>query len=841
MIGLAGMKRVLHETVQTMFKMLWIVGWFGILLGLFSEGWSKSSPDGYFFDSIDIRVDKTFLYEKVLGQDWKISTDETLLFENSPICFLGIYDELVYQRTFSLPDTLSGLTFYLDFPRVDGIFSVSLNGKYIGGHSERNLPVRIRCPVHLLHFDRPNAITVRVDTRLNYRDSFPLLPRFAGIPVLGGGLYRAPVLRAVPPMMSSVQLDSLHRDRLRVRVTFDSLLTVDQSVRFYPRLIRDRDDRQVWRMRRGIPVDSSRTAMFWIDRVNLTPWSPTKPVRYRLAVDVLQGTTLLSSQWITFAYTRQEIRDQVLYLNGEPFRLKGVDWVEGKELKTLEETTWRLQLEQDLDRIKSLGANAIRVKGGIPPEELLNLCDEKGVGVLAELPIRSVPPQLFTSPDLMARCIATLEGMVRAYKHHPSLFAWGLGQGWVAGDSLSDMFLTRLAGTLRELDSQRWRYAELTEHSDTLSCLDRSVLPAPQSGESTLCPDVWYTVMVPRPALSVDSEILFKNQALEIKNRMVPLIENAAGILVGPLRDFKGDSPYLFWGGRGQAHRFRAGLVDSSDTVQLPYEAVSALYHQKPFQGLYPDQLSTGDPFSLQILALGVLAVFLLVLKGDRRFRNYLRRVFWFPHGFYVDLTENRQVNIFLTFFVASLSFLTIGIILASVVFHANRSIFFDYILTWFFPDPESKLRAIWMVWHPEAMVLLVYGVMWFLILFQAAVVRLIVFVQKRPVKLSRLVAFYCWASANLLWLLPVALIVNRVPSESTWVFAISIYVGGIVIWTLLRLFRGLGVVFQFTLLKLFPLYLGGAAVFLLVLYSVLERYRSLSAFVQYLFSHTLF
>ncbi len=603
MIGLAGMRRVFYQPVQTMYKTLWVLGWFGILLGSFSQGWSKSSLEGYFFDSIDIRVDKTFHYEKVLRKDWKISTDETLLFEHSPIRFLGIHDELVYQRTISLSDTLSGLTFYLDFPGIDGIFSVTLNGKYIGGHSERNLPVRMQCPAHVLRFDRPNVLVIRVDTRLNYRDSFPLLPRFGGIPVLGGGLYRPPVLRAMPPMLRSVQLDSLRRNRLRVQMTFDSLLTVDPSVRFHPRLIQIRDGRQLWKPRRGTLVDSSRTAMFWIDRINLTPWSPTDPVRYRLAVDIVQGTTLLSSQWITFGYTRQEIRDQVLYMNGEPFRLKGVDWVEGRELKTLGDTTRHLQLEQDLDRIRNLGANVIRVKGGMPPEDLLNLCDKIGVGVLAELPIRSLPPRLLTSRDLMRRCKATLEGMVRAYKHHPSLLAWGLGQGWVAGDSLSDMFLARLAGTLRELDSQRWRYAEFSELLDTLSCLDRAVIPAPKSREDTLRPDVWYTVIVPRPALSVDPEILFKNQALEIKNRMAPLMENSLGVLVGPLRDFEGDSPFLFWGGRGQAHRFRAGLLDSSDAVQLPYEAVSALYHQRPFQGLYPETLSTGDSLSLQILA----------------------------------------------------------------------------------------------------------------------------------------------------------------------------------------------------------------------------------------------
>jgi len=124
----------------------------------------------------------------------------------------------------------------------------------------------------------------------------------------------------------------------------------------------------------------------------------------------------------------------VLYLNGEPLYLRGVNWVPVDLLRgdKMEEDRYRYLLQAAVDA----GVNAIRVWGGGGRERKIfyDLCDELGLLVWQELPIACVFLDHLPEDDRyleLARC--ETEGIVRQLRGHPSLALWGGGNEWGPG------------------------------------------------------------------------------------------------------------------------------------------------------------------------------------------------------------------------------------------------------------------------------------------------------------------------------------------------------------------------------------------------------------------------
>jgi len=118
------------------------------------------------------------------------------------------------------------------------------------------------------------------------------------------------------------------------------------------------------------------------------PWRPEDPACYRLAVTLVNGGVTVDAQEITLGLKEFRVDGLGFRLNGRPVHLRAGTvvwhrWLRDPEARELAfDTGWFAR--HIVQRLKGHGANALRFHLGMPPEALLDLCDQEGLMVQAE-------------------------------------------------------------------------------------------------------------------------------------------------------------------------------------------------------------------------------------------------------------------------------------------------------------------------------------------------------------------------------------------------------------------------------------------------------------------------
>lgn len=143
-------------------------------------------------------------------------------------------------------------------------------------------------------------------------------------------------------------------------------------------------------------------------------WSPDSPVRYRLTV----GNEERMVGFRSFSFEK----DGPFMLNGKRLLLRGTHRHEdhagvGAAMLTDD-------IRKELQQIKDMGANFIRLGHYQQGREVLNLCDSLGLLVWEEIPWCRGG---LGGEAYRKQAMDMLENMIRQHSHHPSIILWGLG------------------------------------------------------------------------------------------------------------------------------------------------------------------------------------------------------------------------------------------------------------------------------------------------------------------------------------------------------------------------------------------------------------------------------
>ncbi|MGA8110856.1 MAG: glycoside hydrolase family 2 TIM barrel-domain containing protein [Acidobacteriaceae bacterium] len=293
-------------------------------------------------------------------------------------------------------------------------------GQHIGGYDEFLIDITDACRA------LPSGAQVPLAVLCDNGRNIERLPSDLSDFTLYGGLYRAVHLVYEP----AVSLEAVH-----TRVSFEpgEPATVQVTTRLYaPQgaagpltfdiALFDPQGQRVFQqtVQRTAWDGESELAHCVLDKPQL--WSPQSPGLYRCEVSLSSraGETAASHRF-GVRHTRFEAHGP-FYLNGERLLLRGTH-------RHQDHAGYAAAMPDDLMRqemqlIKDMGANFIRLAHYQQPRAILDLCDELGILVWEEVPwCRSgVGNERFRRQGR-----EKLRTMIDQHSNHPSVLVWGLG------------------------------------------------------------------------------------------------------------------------------------------------------------------------------------------------------------------------------------------------------------------------------------------------------------------------------------------------------------------------------------------------------------------------------
>ncbi len=328
-----------------------------------------------------------------------------------------------YRKRFSLDPSLNGQQIFLQFEGANQIAEVWVNdhfvGKHVGGYTGFSFDI-----TEFVNFDQnKNLIAVKVDNAYNH-DVPPHTADF----VMYGGLYRDVSLLVTDKLhVQDVYLISPEVSHSEANVKIQTEVNNDTDKATEALLLTsvvNREGEIEATVKSSHRLDAGSVYQFQ----QTTPvvrypklWSPDDPYLYSVystiyvngkPVDEIK--TPFGFRWFSFD------ANEGFFLNGKPLKLRGVN--KHQDYLGLGNAVPDSLQVRDIEIIKEMGANFIRLAHYPHDPAVLDACDRYGLLVWSEIPlVNTVGGEKFIQNTKQM-----MREMVRQARNHPSVILWGI-------------------------------------------------------------------------------------------------------------------------------------------------------------------------------------------------------------------------------------------------------------------------------------------------------------------------------------------------------------------------------------------------------------------------------
>ena len=309
----------------------------------------------------------------------------------------------LYRYRFQVPPTMKGKRIFLVFDGSMTDTEVSVNGQSAGEkHQGAFYPFRYDVSRLLNYGGKENLLEVTV-SKESADESINRAERQADYWIFGG-IFRPVYLLAVPQQhINRVAIDARADGNFSMKVAIDGKTVATET---------DIVDLKTGQKIATLKGDS--LVKGHVDGVKC--WSPETPHRYEAVVKLMKGRKPLHVYRQRFGFRTIEFRERDgFYLNGQRVMFKGVCrhtfWPESGR------TSSPALAVEDVNLIKDMNMNAVRMSHYPPDEYFLDVCDSLGLMVIDEL---AGWQKQYDTP--VARRL--VRAMIERDVNHPSIMIW---------------------------------------------------------------------------------------------------------------------------------------------------------------------------------------------------------------------------------------------------------------------------------------------------------------------------------------------------------------------------------------------------------------------------------
>ena len=329
----------------------------------------------------------------------------------------------LYRRTLNVPANWADKRVYWHFDgALDGA-EIWINGQKAGYHESGYTAFQVDV-TDLIKAGQSNSLAVRVSKKT------PSFDADTGDYQTMGGIYRDTSLICVPQthvsdLTVTTPLSTNYRDAT-LNAQVQVMGKAGENVNVSGNLVGADGKATGVKLSGNATIGADGTADISLSAPVTAPklWSAEKPNLYYVVLQLSSGGKPIENVEQRFGFKQIEVKNNVVLWNGQPIKLTGIcrhDFWSDKGF-ALTEDNW----QQDLKMMKAANINAVRTSHYNHAARFLELCDEKGMYILDEVPYCWINDQVKDpnyAPFLMQRATETLA----RDKNRPSVLAWSLG------------------------------------------------------------------------------------------------------------------------------------------------------------------------------------------------------------------------------------------------------------------------------------------------------------------------------------------------------------------------------------------------------------------------------
>lgn len=335
-----------------------------------------------------------------------------------------------YKKEFRLSASqVSGRRLYLKFDAVNSLADVYLNGECLlthkGGYTAFVVDITDK-----LKADSLNLLMVRADNQNRQ------IPPLSGDFTIFGGIYRNVWLVSVGKQHVSltnhasagVFVDTPSVSEAKAEVRVRGTLTNKASLPVSMLLevdVHDTGGNSVCQTRSAVRMEADAERLFTQNLALEKPhlWSPDSPYLYRVYVrlrnrangEVIDEVKVpLGIRWFSVD------ANEGFKLNGKPLKLLGAS--RHQDQKPMGIALSDEMHRRDMQLLKDMGANFVRLAHYPQDEAVLRACDELGLLVWEEIPVVDL---IALGDEFRNNATSALREMIRQHYNHPSVIMWG--------------------------------------------------------------------------------------------------------------------------------------------------------------------------------------------------------------------------------------------------------------------------------------------------------------------------------------------------------------------------------------------------------------------------------
>ena len=356
-----------------------------------------------------------------------------------------------YRKKLNIDKLYEGKKIYIEFGAINSISNVYINGIHLGEHKGGYSIIRYDI-TDLVKFGEENIIAVKADNTA-VEDVYPLMADFT----FYGGIYRDVNIIVT----EDVHFDLMNKGSQGVFISQDNVtdefakisvkanIANENEEKEYVRVVAtvlDANENVVTYNSKDIIVEGTSEVILPITVENPILWNSIEnPYLYNVKVTIERHNDMLDELNIAtgLRYFHFDPKEG-FFLNGKHLKLQGVSRHQDKKDKG-----WALSKEDhdlDMQLIKEVGANSIRLAHYQHDQYFYDLCDKEGMVVWAEIPFISRASETdFTGQNAKDQMVE----LVRQNYNHSSIIMWGVQNEIQIGGDLP--YVRKIVKELNEL------------------------------------------------------------------------------------------------------------------------------------------------------------------------------------------------------------------------------------------------------------------------------------------------------------------------------------------------------------------------------------------------------